>query len=154
MLATLTAVLCYHIYAAGLAVRDDVRLPYSGAADMARYLEPLVKEGKIIYGNQYGMVAINAYFDRNIFANLNRAYYHHSVSEYSPQQLSAELQTGKADYILIQYFDPYDETTFRNYAGLMAGAGYPLAHFSDGYIVTKTGYSHSQNYMLFKRREP
>jgi hypothetical protein len=154
VVAALVATLGYQVFAASMAIRDEVQLPYSGAEDMAKYLKPLVKEGKVIYGFQYGMVAINAYFDHNIFANLNRAYYHHSVSEYNPQQLSDALRAAQADYIVIQYWDPFDEADFRRYLRIMAAWGYQLDHFSDGYMMTKTGASHTQIYMVFKKQLP
>jgi len=154
VVATLAMTLCYQVFNASVAIRNDVRLPYSGAEDMAEYLAPLVKQGKVIYGNQYGMVAINAYFDHNIFANLHRAYYHHSVSEYHPQQVEDQLRSAAADYIVIQYFDSFDEDLFKKEMSVMDAWGYPLDHFSDGYLLTKTGYSHCQIYMLFKKERP
>jgi len=154
VVATLALTLCYQVFNASVAIRNEVRLPYSGAEDMAKYLTPLVKQGKVIYGNQYGMVAINAYFDHNIFANLHRAYYHHSVYEYHPQQVEDQLRSAAADYIVIQYFDPFDANLFRQELFFTGAWGYSLDHFSDGYLLTKTGYSHCQIYMLFKRERP
>ena len=154
VVATLTMTLCYQVFNAAVAIRNEVRLPYSGAEDMARYLAPLVQQGEVIYGNQYGMVAINAYFDHNIFGNLQRAYYHHSITEYNPQQVEEQLRSGAADYLVIQYFDPFDEDLFMKEKVVMRDWGYPLDHFSDGYLLTKTGYSRCQIYMLFKKAVP
>jgi len=154
VVATLALTLCYQVSNAAVAIRNEIKLPYSGAEDMAKYLAPLVAQGKVIDGNQYGMVAINAYFDHNIFANWPHAYYHHSVSEYSPQQVVDQLRARAADYIVIQYFDAFDERLFQKEMGVMADWGYPLDHFSDGYLLTKTGYCHCDIYMVFKKQFP
>jgi hypothetical protein len=155
VVATLAATLCYQIYIASITIRNDARLPYSGAEDMARYLEPLVRQGKVIYGYQYGMVAVNAHFDHNIFSNLHRAYYHHSVSEYDRQKAIDQIRTSGADYIVIQWWDPWDENKFNQ--GLrapMANWGYSLDHVSDGYLLTKASYSHRQIYLAFRKELP
>jgi len=151
-IAVLGIVMAYQIYAAATIIRNDVNLPYTGATDAAQFLKPYVAQGKVICGYQYGMVAINAYFDHNIFANRPRAYYHHSVDEFNPAQIPIEISTVHADFIVINWWDPWDENKFR--AGLlapMAGWGYSLAHVSDGYLLTKAGYSHRQIYLVFKR---
>ncbi|MGA3087431.1 MAG: hypothetical protein ABSD75_02390 [Terriglobales bacterium] len=151
VVATLATTLCYQVASAAAAIRNEIRLPYSGAEDMAKYLAPLVKRGKVIYGNQYGMVAINAYFDHNIFGNWHTAYYHHSVTEYNPDQLVDQLRAAQADYIVAQYFDPFDENLFRKEMVVMSSWGYPLDHFSDGYLLTKIGPCHCDLYMAFRK---
>jgi len=152
VVATLAMTLCYQVYVASITIRNEVRLPYSGAEDMARYLAPLVKQGKVICGYQYGMVGINAYFDHNIFANLQRAYYHHSTSEFDPGTIFHQIRASGADYIVLQWLDSLDESNFRQ--GLqvpMARWGYSLDHVSDGYMLTKTGYTYRQIYLAFRK---
>src|SRR5262249_19619235 len=80
--AVLGLTLAYQAVISAYPIRNDIHLPYTGASDCTRYLAPLVAQNKKIYGYQYGMVAINAYFDHNIFANWQHAYYHHTVSEF------------------------------------------------------------------------
>ncbi len=155
VVATLAAALCYQVYVASTTIRNEVRVPYSGAADMAKYLEPLVEQGKVICGYQYGMVGINAYFDHNIFANLHRAYYHHAMSEFDPGTIFHQIRASGADYIVLQWLDSMDEVKFRQ--GLqvpMAKWGYSLDHVSDGYMLTKTGYTYRQIYLAFKKTLP
>jgi len=155
VVATLAATLCYQVIVTSITIRNEVRVPYSGAEDMARYLEPLVKQGKIICGYQYGMVGINAYFDYNIFANLHRAYYHHAVSEFDPGTIFHQIRASGADYVVLQWLDSLDETKFRQ--GLqvpMAKWGYSLDHVSDGYLLTKTSYTYRQVYLAFKKSNP
>ncbi len=155
MVGTLAMTLCYQVYLSFYSIRRDVRLPYSGAADAASFLKPLVANGKVIDGYQYGMVAVNAYFDHNIFDNLSRAYYHHSVTEFNPMEVSTDAMTGHADYIVLTWWSQFDQATFDE--GLerpMESWGYTLAHASDGYLLTKTGYSNRQIYLIFRRIHP
>jgi hypothetical protein len=155
VVATLAAMLCYQAYVASITIRNEVRLPYSGAEDMAKYLEPLVVQGKVICGYQYGMVGINAYFNHNIFANLHRAYYHHALSEFDPGTVFHQIRASGADYIVLQWLDSPDGTKFKQ--GLqvpMAKWGYSLDHVSDGYMLTKAGYTYRQIYLAFRKSTP
>ncbi len=151
VVATLAATLCYQIYVTSITIRNEVRLPYSGAEDMARYIRPLVKERKVICGYQYGMVGINAYFDHNIFANLHRAYYHHALSEFDRATVFNQIRASGADYIVLQWWDRWDVNEFRQLQAPMASWGYSLDHVSDGYLLTKAGYSHRQIYLAFRK---
>jgi hypothetical protein len=150
--AVLAIVIAYQIYAAAIVIRNDVNLPYSGAVDTAQFLKAAVAQGKKICGYQYGMVGVAANFDHNIFANWPRSYYHHSITEFDPRLVFDQMRTSDADYIVTNWWDPWDETKFRE--GLLAPLvswGYTLAHVSDGYLLTKAGYSHRQIYLVFKR---
>jgi hypothetical protein len=152
MLATLTVTLCYQVYASYYIIRRDVRFPYSGAADAARYLRPLVDQGKVIDGFQYGMVAINAYFDTNIFHNWSHAYYHHSTTESPANELAVAAASGTPDYIVLQWWSQFEPRIYTEGLGnAMERWGYTLDHVSDGYLFTKTGYSHRQIILIFRR---
>jgi hypothetical protein len=152
LLAILSATLLYQAYVASITIRNEVRLPYSGAEDMARYLTPAVAQGKIICGYQYGMVAINAYFDHNVFSNLHRAYYHHSLSEFDPQTVFHQIRACGGDYVVLQWWDSPDEIKLgRELEAPMSRWGYLLDHASDGYMLTKAGYTYRQIYLAFKK---
>jgi hypothetical protein len=152
VVATLAVVLCYQAFIVSVTIRNDVRLPYSGAADMAKYLQSLVAEGKVINGYQYGMVAINADFDHNIFANWQHAYYHHAMSEFDQTTVFQQMRTSGADYIVLQWWDPWNENKFsQQLQAPMGKLGYSLDHFSDGYLLTKGGYTYRQIYLAFKK---
>jgi hypothetical protein len=155
VVAILAATLCYQIGVVSITIRNEVRVPYSGAEDMAKYLAPLVAQGKVICGYQYGMVGINAYFDHNIFANLHRAYYHHAVSEFDPGTIFHQIRASGADYVVLQWWEPWNEVKFRQELQVpMAKWGYSLDHVSDGYMLTKTGYTYRQIYLAFKKNLP
>jgi hypothetical protein len=112
MVAALAITISYQIYAAGIIIRNDFLLPYSGARDAAEFVKPEVAKGKIVYGYQYGMVGMSAYFDHNIFANWPRAYYHHSLSEFDPSEVRKQVGTGVPDFVVITWWEPWDETQF------------------------------------------
>ena len=152
--AVLAIAIAYQIYVAAIVIRNEVNLPYSGAADMTQFLKPYVAQGKKIYGYQYGMVAVNANFDHNIFANWPRAYYHHALSESEATLDLNEMRTSSADYIVITYWEAWDERKFRGLAVPLANWNYAVAHVSDGYLLSKTGYSHRQIYFVFKKEIP
>jgi len=155
MVATLTATLLYQVYAAFYTIRRDVRFPYSGAEDTAKYLRPFVAQGKVIEGAQYGMVAINAYFDHNIFRNRPHAFYHHSLAEFDPNEIRQLATTGQADFLVMQWWPQWDPQLYEEgLAGPMQHWGYVLDHVSDGYLLTKTGYSHRQIYLTFRHVQP
>jgi len=155
MLTTLTVTLCYQVYAAFYTIRRDVRFPYSGAADAARYLKPLVDEGKVIDGFQYGMVAINAHFDRNIFRNWSHAYYHHSLKESPAGELAVAASSGVPDYLVLQWWPQWNAAQYKEFLGdPIQGWGYTLDHVSDGYLLTKRGYSYRQIVLIFRRVNP
>jgi len=98
------------------------------------------------------MGGIKAYSDDNSCANLQRAYYHHSTSEFDPGTIFHQIRASGADYIVLQWLDSLDESNFRQ--GLqvpMARWGYSLDHVSDGYMLTKTGYTYRQIYLAFRK---
>ncbi len=155
MLATLTVTLCYQVYASFYTIRRDVRFPYSGAADAARYLRPIVDQGKVIDGFQYGMVAINAYFDHNIFHNWSHAYYHHSLQESPAGELAVAANSGVPDYLVLQWWPQWNAAEYKEFLGDPTQRwGYTLDHVSDGYLFTKSGYSHRQIVLIFRRVTP
>jgi hypothetical protein len=101
------------------------------------------------------MVAVAANFDHNIFENWPRAYYHHALSEFQPAVALNEMRTSNADYIVITYWEQWDEKKFREgLAAPLGNCGYSLAHVSDGYLLSKMGYSHRQIYFVFKKDRP
>ncbi|MGZ4787250.1 MAG: hypothetical protein ACXVZX_01950 [Terriglobales bacterium] len=154
VLVVLAAILGYQAYVAGVIIRNDIRLPYSGAEDAARFLQPVVAQHNVIYGYQYGMVAINAYYPHNIFGNWQHAYYHHGIGEFDPQKVGPEISAGHPDYVVTTWWDPFDPALMREKQVVpMASLGYKLVHVSDGYLLTKTGFTRRQLYFIFKKSE-
>ena len=148
----LVAILCYQTYAAASVIKRDVRLPYSGASDAAEFLRPIVKKGTTVYGYQYGMVAISAYFDHKIFANLNTSYYHHVWRTFNQNDIEREVIAGKPEYLVFQWWQQWDPRLYTASLGtIMQNMGYTFVHASDGFLFTKTGYSNRQIYLIFQR---
>jgi hypothetical protein len=149
----MAAMLTYQVYVAGVIIRHDVRQPYCGADDAAQFLAPLVAQGKVIYGYQYAMVAIDAHFDQNIFANLHRAYFHHAVTEFGWKFLYDQIPSGRPDYVVLQWWEPWDDRRYvETTKPMMDGFGYSLVHASNGYLFTKTGWSLRQIYLIYQRQ--
>ena len=154
VITVLGFVLCYQVYMAGRIIRNDIHLPYCGAQNAAQYLRPLVQQHKVIYGYQYGMVAVNGYFDQNIFANWPHAYYHHSAHEFDATNVGPEIARGRPDYVVSNWWDELDSESFRAGQLLpMKNLGYSLVHGSNGYLLTKGGYTFRQFYFVFKRNQ-
>jgi hypothetical protein len=154
VIVMLAIILGYQAYLAAVIIRNDIRLPYSGAEDAAHFLKPIVDQQKVIYGYQYGMVAINAYYSRNIFGNWHHAYYHHAIGEFEPQNVGPEISAGRPDYVVTTWWEALDPALVQQRQIIpMASLGYSLVHASDGYLLTKTGVSRRQIYFVFKRSE-
>lgn len=154
VVVVLAATLGYQAYVASVIIRNEARLPYSGAEDAAHFLQPMVDQRQVIYGYQYGMVAINAYFPQNIFANLSRSYYHHAVGEFDPKKVGPEINAAHPDYVVTTWWETFDPTLIREkQLEPMASMGYSLVHVSDGYLLTKTGFSRRQIYLIFKKSD-
>jgi hypothetical protein len=152
MVAVLGLTFGYQATIAGSIIRNDIHLPYTGATDCTRYLVPLVADHKKIYGYQYGMVAINAYFDHNIFANWQHAYYHHTVTEFQASKVGPEIAAGQPDYVVTIWWEEPDPEGFRAAQLVpLRNLGYTLVHGSDGFLLTKRGYSRRQFYFVYKR---
>jgi len=152
LMALVILVLCYHVYASVQIIRRDVQLPYSGAADCAAVLRSLLAEGKTIYGYQYGMVAVSAYFERPVFANQRTAYYHHSFPYAKGDEIFEQIRLDQPEYVVFTWWDPWDEQRYAANLGTpMEELGYSFAHASDGFLLTKAGWSHRQIYLIFQR---
>jgi hypothetical protein len=152
VVAAFAGLLAYQAYLGFTIIRNDMRLPYSGAEDTAQYLSPVVAQNKTVYGYQYGMVAVNAYFPRNIFANWEHTYYHHALSSFDARRVGPEIESGRPDYVLTTWWEPFDPAVFQAKQVLpMARMGYSLVHLSDGYLLIKNGYFRRQIYAVFKR---
>ncbi len=152
IVVAMAAMLSYQVYVAGVIIQHEIRMPYCGADDAAQYLRPLMARGKVIYGYQYAMVAINAHFDQNIFANLHRAYFHHAVTEFDQKFLYDQIPTGRPDCVVLAWWEPWDDRKYvQTVKPMMDGFGYSLVHASNGYLLTKRGWPLRQIYLIFQK---
>lgn len=149
MTAMLVCMLVLNVIDGASAMRHDYLFPYSGAEDAANYLKSNGAIGKRIYGYTYGVVGVQAYFDRNILSNIPTAYYHHGLPFYILAMNPDELTGPSApEYILYRSLSP--NLDFPKLERLNS-FGYHLVHFSDGYVFYKRSVYEHQAYFIYQR---
>jgi len=124
--------------------------PYSGAEDAAKFLKSKGAENGSIYGYAYGIAAIQAYFDHNIFTNFPNSYFHHGTPVYGTSLDLSEVDRISPGYIVIFEENPQRVIDMHFMDGL-ASIGYQMVHFSDGYQLYRRGVYVRQVYFIFSR---
>src|SRR5208282_2752585 len=71
LIALLVCVFGLNIWDAAITIRHDYLYPYSGAGDAAFFLNATATTGYPIFGYQYGVAGVQAYFDHNILSNIS-----------------------------------------------------------------------------------
>jgi hypothetical protein len=153
-LAMIVALIClfsYQIWNAAGIIRNDYRYPYCGAEDTAKYLKSVGADRQPIVGYLYGMVAVQAYFDHNILANLPTAYAHHGLPFRGVKLDLKELEGLAPEYVVFTAWEDPENTLNGVYAPFMSAAGYSLVHVSDGYLLWKRSWELRQVYFVFRR---
>jgi hypothetical protein len=154
MIALLVCLFAYQAWDATFVIEHDYKFPYSGAEDAASYLKSVGAERGRIFGFLYGVVAVQAYFDHNILANYETAYFHHSSSSLAANLDPEELKAANPEYLLVPCWSEPDRAYRELYRPMMANLGYTLVHVSDGYLLTKRGWKDRQVYLVFRRKVP
>lgn len=138
-----------NIWDAAVVMRREYLLPYSGAEDAARYLRQVGATRGPLFGLAYGMVGVQAYFDRNILWNTPITYYHHGTP-FTVNNLDVDdLRRVKPEYIVAYSKDP--ESAVRNDLPHVTAEGYEVVHFSDGYYLYKRSVYERQAYFILRR---
>jgi hypothetical protein len=154
-LALLTAnalllVLCVvNIWDAGVVIQREYAYPYCGAEDAAKYLRAAGADQNPTFGFLFGVVAVQAYFDHNIFMNNAHAYFHHGLPLSTTVLNEEELYRIKPEYVVAYSNDP--QIMLRSGAKELTSRGYELVHFSDGYYLYKQGVFERETYFIFRR---
>ncbi len=152
ILALLTALICLNIWDGEVAIRHEYLYPYSGAEDAANYLKSVGADRTRIVAFLYGMVGVQAYFDRNIFVNFSAAHYHHGLPfeglEFNPD----DFRRMDPEYVVLFTEQPQIAMQF----GIpeLQAVGYEIVHFSDGYMIYKQGVYVRQVYFILRRTRP
>ena len=141
-----------NIWDAGVAMDHEYLYPYSGAEDAAKYLKSVGAERGPIFGLIFGVVAVQAYFDHNIFANIPTAYFHHGAPFDGTVIDVDELQRVKPDYFVLCTREP--KTTLKTSIPSFAAHGYEVVHFSDGYLLYKRIAADRETFFIFRRIQP
>jgi hypothetical protein len=151
VIALLVCLLGYETWNAAVVIRNDYRYPYCGAEDTARYLKSVGADSRPIVGYLYAMVAVQAYFDQNIQANLPTAYAHHGLPLLGVRLDPVELNRLAPDYVVFPCWEKCESTFRKVYEPFMRDEGYSLVHASDGYLFWKRGWDLRQIYFVFRR---
>ncbi len=131
-------------------IRNEYLYPYNGGKDAAEYLRSVGADRTTMFGLLYGIVGVQAYFDRNIFSNCPTTYFHHGVPLHATTLNPDDLMRYQPEYIVSYSNDP--EIFLRYGAGQLNSFGYEQVHFSDGYYLYKRGVYQREVYFIFKRK--
>lgn len=150
MVAALLCLCAIQIWDSVVVIRHEYLYPYSGAEDAANYLKAAAAEGSPIFGYLYGIVGVQAYFDRNILSNIPTAYFHHGLPLYGTNIDLEEVQRVAPRFVVIFSEQPGLLMDSHMLDGLVA-TGYRMVHFSDGYEFNKRTVYVRQAYLIFSR---
>jgi hypothetical protein len=148
----LAGLFAFQVWTSAIAITHEIRLPFTGAEDCARYLKSVGAghQGVVVFGYFYSRVAVQAHFEHNIFANTTTEYFHHAmegtVFAVPPHDLDA-----KPDYVVIPLWNDARQQYRRDYEKLLAERGYSLVHLSDGRIIDKRGLVEREAYLVYRR---
>ncbi len=141
----LTVVFAFQMFLAVKALRYDYATPYSGAADMAQFLHQIGAQPDETSGFTYYAVALQPYFDHNIFVNWPTAFVHHSIDSEPP--LSKLRDQNLTHYLVITTItgdvDPIDQQLLRN--------GYIRRHVSPGRVLFDAGLWMTETFTLYEK---
>jgi len=137
------------------AIRTDWYQPYSGAGDTAEFLKASGAASQGVEGYGYFEVAVQPYFDSNIFENLRQpgggAFFHSSV-EYQRKAALSRSTVLKSTWVVVSSADP---DTLSADQKLLEKAGYRLMHVSPGQVVFHIpSRGEPQTYLIFRRVRP
>jgi hypothetical protein len=138
------------VWDSAVAIYHEYLYPYSGAGDAAKFLKSANAENAGIFGYAYGVAGIQAYFDRDIFANIPTSYFHHGVPVYGGTLNLEEIERVSPGYIVVFDEDPQRIIDLHIIDGL-ASVGYQMIHFSDGYQLYRRSVYVRQVYFIFER---
>lgn len=127
------------------AWRHDYVAPYSGSKDAAIYLKQVGADHMRMFGFCYPMVAIQAYFDRGIFANWPTAYLHATKGE---EEGACVLEPQPNYDYLVTPVHKDDEDI---YAPALRSRGYVPVHVSPGRVFFKQGFWKSETFVIYRR---
>lgn len=153
--ATMALLICLcavNIWDAAVVVRREYLYPYSGGKDAAEYLKSVEADHDRVFGYLFGIVAVQAYFDHNIFANQPTAYFHLGLRQSGTSLDVEEVQRIRPEYLVAYSIDP--QQLMNTNGPVFAALGYEMVHFSDGYYLYKRSVYQRETYLIFRRVTP
>lgn len=152
MVALLLCLCTVNIWDAAVAIKREYLYPYSGSTDAQAYLRSVGAERSPMFGLLYGVAAVDAYFDHNVFTNLPASYFHHGLPLAGTKLDESELHRVQPEYVVV-YSDSPD--LFVKLSGsTLPDEGYELVHFSDGYYLYKQSVYQRDTYFIYRRIHP
>jgi len=139
-----------NILDAAETIRREIRYPYSGAEDAANYLKSVHADRGSMMGYLFGVVGVQGYFDRNIFANVPAAYWHQGWPPVGWILNGDELRRYDPEYIVIYSTKP--QSMMASGVPVVQAQGFELVHFSDGYYLYKQAVYQRETYFIFKKK--
>jgi len=149
MAALLVCLIVINIWDSAVVLKREYLYPYSGAPDAAKYLKSVGADQKPMFGFLMGVVAVQAYFDDNRFANMPTSYFHHGVPVAGNNLDVDELHRVWPEYIVAYSHEP--ELMMQYGIPLLTAEGYQIVHFSDGYYLYKRGVYERDVYFILRR---
>jgi len=151
--ALVAALICFcwiQVWDSAVVIRHEYLYPYSGAGDAAEYLRSVGADRGPVFGYLYGIVGVQAYFDRNILGNMPTTYFHHGMPLYGTKIDLGEVARVAPPFVVIFSEQP----TLLMESGVLddfLASGYAMVHFSDGYQFNKRTVYVRQAYLIFRR---
>ena len=139
-----------NVWDSAVVIQREYQYPYCGADDAVRYLKSVGADQRPMFGLLFGVVAIQAHYDHNIFANNPNSYFHHGLPLTTTTLNVEELNRVMPEYVVAYSNDPKQMVA----SGVpeMTTRGYELVHFSDGYYLYKRAVFEREVYFIFRRQ--
>jgi hypothetical protein len=152
MSALLLCLCALNLWDAAVVIDREYRYPYSGAQDAAAYLKAVDATQRPVFGFLFGVTAVDAYFDQNIFANMPTSFFHHGLPLYGTDLNVDELRRIMPEYVVAYSIEP--ELMLRVGIPQLEAEGYKVVHFSDGYYLYKRAVFERETYFILRRVRP
>jgi len=146
---SLVCLFAVNIWDSAVVIRREYLYPYSGGQDAAKYLKSIGADRGSVFGFLFGTVAVQAYFDHNIFANVPTSYFHQGLPFTGNQLDVDQLRRINPDYLVVYSVDP--QLMLDTNGPIWASLGYQMVHFSDGYYLYKRRVYERETYFIYRR---
>jgi len=127
------------------AIRHDLSAPYSGSKDVATYLREVGADRLQTVGLFFSNVAVNAYFDHNIFVNWPTAYVHQSLA--GSKAINQLDFAEPPDFVVVGF----EDGSLASVSQELSEVGYYPVHVSPGSIFFKQGIWRMETFVVYKR---
>ena len=144
--------LCFcvvNIWDSAVVMRRDYKYPYSGAKDAADYLKSVGADHAPMFGYLFGVVAVQAEFDKHLFANIPTSYFHLGFPLTGTDLDVEDLYRIKPEYIVAYTVEP--ERMLQDGIPELTSRGYEVVHTSDGYYMYKQAVWQREFYFILRR---